>query len=55
MSFTLTPRSDGEKTISARFTSRELTDVDGARRIRVSRRRDRFFNNFDYDLNIIGF
>lgn len=28
-SFTLTPRHEGEKTLTAKFTSRELEDVDG--------------------------
>lgn len=50
VTFYLTPRSAGDKTISARFISRELRDVDGYRKVRVSRNLD-FISSDNLDDN----
>ncbi len=34
--FVITPKSSGDRTITAKFSSRELNDVDGYKNIRVS-------------------
>lgn len=36
VSFVVTPRASGKKTISAKFISREINDADGYKNIRVS-------------------
>ena len=52
--FDVTPDSSGEKTIAAKFESRELKDVDGFKTIRVSPSRRSGNNRFTTNYNDVN-